>query len=193
MAIINENLLVKGARGNVAKQFVYRTHGNNTIIAKMPRINERASEEQLNRRELFASATMYAQGAVKNAELKKAYQQKAPPGQNSYNMAVRDFLKAPVVKRINTDAYERTVGSTIAVKAKDDFRVASVKVSIFLHASGELLEEGNAVPDPVNRERWSYTATRAPAAGEALIIIATATDIPGIRIRWKFWYRNFKP
>jgi hypothetical protein len=36
MAKVDENLLVRGARGNVAKQFVYRTHANRTHIVKMP-------------------------------------------------------------------------------------------------------------------------------------------------------------
>ncbi|WP_346320867.1 hypothetical protein [Chitinophaga sp. YIM B06452] len=181
MAKINENLLVKGARGNVGKQFVYRKHGNDTMIVRMPRMNKNAgsTDGQQSTREQFTSAAMYAQGAVKNAELKKEYQKKAPPGKTAYNMALRDYLKAPVVKKINTDQYKAVAGSTVVIHAKDDFRVVAVKVSIYLAATGNLLEEGNAVLDPINRERWIYTATQAPAAGEALKIVGTATDLPG--------------
>ncbi|MFI5155235.1 MAG: hypothetical protein ACHQEM_03575 [Chitinophagales bacterium] len=42
MANVNENLLVRGARGNVGKQFVYRKHGNNTNIVRMPTVNKNA-------------------------------------------------------------------------------------------------------------------------------------------------------
>lgn len=181
MAIINENLFVKGARGNVGKQLVYRKHGDNTTITRMPRINENAiaSEEQKEVRELFASAVMYAQGAVKSADLKREYLKKAKPGKTAYNMALRDFLKAPVVKKINTEKYNGTPGSTIIIHAKDDFRVVEVKVSIYNASTGELLEEGNATLAPINREQWIYTASQANASQDRLLIRATATDLPG--------------
>lgn len=181
MANINENLLVRGARGNVGKQFIYRKHGNSTIIARMPSVNPNAegSEAQLVRREYFESAAIYASGAIKNAELKKEYQKKAPPGKNAYNMALRDYLKAPVVKKVNTSSYNGTPGSAIVVYAKDDFRVVAVKVSIYVTSTNQLLEEGNAILDPIHLAQWIYTATQAHAALEDLTIIATATDLPG--------------
>ena len=36
MAKITKNLLVKGARGNPGKQYVYKTRGSRTYIARMP-------------------------------------------------------------------------------------------------------------------------------------------------------------
>jgi hypothetical protein len=180
MANINENLLVRGARGNVGKQFVYRKHGKNTHIVRMPAINKNAvaTADQIERRELFASAVLYAQGAVASADLKKEYQKKASPGKSAYNMAFRDYLKAPVVKKINAANYNGTPGSTIVVHAKDDFRVAEVKVRIF-NAEGVLLEEGNAVLNPVKLEQWIYTATQSNASLAGSMISATAIDVPG--------------
>src|SRR5687768_16697946 len=107
MANINENLLVRGARGNVGKQFVYRKHGNNTHIARMPviRKDKKATTDQLERRELFASASLYAQGAIASADLKKEYQKKASPGRTAYNIAFRDYLKSPVVIKIDAQSY----------------------------------------------------------------------------------------
>ena len=94
-------------------------------------------------------------------------------------MALRDFLKAPVVKKINTEKYNGTPGSTIIIHAKDDFRVAEVKVSIYRASTGDLLEEGYATLAPINREQWIYTASQANAVAEPLKIVATATDVPG--------------
>lgn len=180
MANINENLLVRGARGNVGKQFVYRKQGKSTHIARMPTINKKAvaTTEQIERRELFASAVLYAQGAIASADLKKEYQKKAPTGANAFNMAFRDYLKAPVVKKINAGNYNGTPGSTIVVQAKDDFRVAEVKVRIF-NAEGVLLEEGNAALNPVKLEQWVYTATQSNASFAGTMISATAIDVPG--------------
>lgn len=179
MANINENLLVRGARGNVGKQFVYRKQGKNTHIVRMPTINKKAvaSTEQIERRELFASAVLYAKGAIASADLKKEYQKKAPIGANAFNMAFRDYLKAPVVKKINAENYNGAPGSTIVVHAKDDFRVAEVKVRIFSTANGDLLEEGNAQLNPVKLEQWIYTASVNNT--EPVLIRATAIDLPG--------------
>ncbi|MRG46623.1 hypothetical protein GFS24_15980 [Chitinophaga sp. SYP-B3965] len=180
MALINENLLVRGASGNVGKQFVYRRRGNNTHIVKMPSIKKGAvaTTEQLEARDRFADAVLYAQGAISSAELKKEYQKTAPPGKTAYNMAFRDYLKAPVVKKIDASKYNRTPGSTIVVHAKDDFRVASVKVSIF-NNQGNLLEEGEALINPVKRGQWVYTVTQADTELTAAVIRAKATDLPG--------------
>lgn len=81
MANINENLLVPGARENVGKQFVYRKKGNNNHIARMPskKTGVVATEKQLEKRELFSSAALYAKGAISSAELKKEYEKKQLP------------------------------------------------------------------------------------------------------------------
>ncbi len=179
MANINDNLLVKGARGNVAKQFVYRKRGNKTFIVKMPQLNPNASQEQLTQRELFFFSYNVRSGRLAKRRPEKAYNRKAPPGSSAYNMALRDFLKAPVVRKIDTSRYTGTPGSTVIVQAKDDFRVAAVKVGIYIVATGAVVEEGNAVLDPITRDKWNYTATQAHAAVQELKIVATATDLPG--------------
>ena len=110
---------MRGARGNVGKQFVYRKHGDNTTIARMPSINKDAvpSAKQTENRELFADAASYAQGAMSSADLKKEYEKKATPGKTAFNIAFRDYLKAPVVKKIDVSNYKGTVGSVIVINA----------------------------------------------------------------------------
>ena len=100
MAKITENLLVKGARGNLGKQYVYKTRGSRTFIARMPVVNKDAvpTEKQSEVRESFGEASMYAQGAMSSPDLKKQYEKKATDGATAFNIAFRDFLKAPVVK-----------------------------------------------------------------------------------------------
>jgi hypothetical protein len=178
MAKIKDNLLVRGARGNVGKQFVYKKRGNDTHIARMPVVKKDAvvTEKQEQVRELFAAATQYAKGAITNPDLKREYEKKATAGNTAYNMALRDFLKAPKVKDIDTGKYNGTVGSIISVKAKDDFRVTEVLVSIRT-ATGELVETGNAILNPLNLNKWVYTATQNNAALAGSIITATARDL----------------
>jgi hypothetical protein len=180
MANINENLLVRGARGNVGKQFVYKKHGDNTNIARMPSINKNAvpTEKQAQKRELFSEAASYAQGAMSSADLKKEYEKKSSPGKTAFNIALRDYLKAPVVKKIDTSNYKGTIGSVIVVNAKDDFRVAELQVTIH-SATGVLLEEGKAVLDPIKRSLWNYTVTQNNAILAGSVVNAIATDLPG--------------
>jgi hypothetical protein len=180
MAKIYSNMLVKGASGHVGKQFVYKQKGNQTLIAKMPKINKNQAPtgDQVRVRELFAAAVNYASGAVNDPVLKAEYQKKAGQSTTAYNIAFRDYLKAPVVKSINADQYNGTVGSLITVNARDDFRVAEVKVSI-TDANGVLVEEGNAVLHPIDRNKWNYSATVSLAAIAGSIITAEAMDIPG--------------
>jgi hypothetical protein len=146
----------------------------------MPTINKDAvpSEKQTEKRELFAEAALYAQGAVASADLKKEYERKATPGLTAFNIAFRDFLKGPVVKKIDASNYKGNPGSVIVVKAKDDFRVVGVKVSIH-SATGVLVEEGSAVLNSINRNLWNYTATQTNAAMTGSVISCTATDLPG--------------
>jgi hypothetical protein len=180
MANVNENLLVRGARGNVGKQFVYRKHGDNTTIARMPSVNKDAvpTEKQLQKREQFSDAAIYAQGAMSSADLKKEYEKKTTPGKTAFNIAFRDFLKPPVVRKIDASGYNGTVGSIIVVNAKDDFRVAEVKLRIQT-AAGVLVEEGPAVLDPIRRSLWNYKATQPNASLAGSVITATAVDVPG--------------
>ena len=180
MAKIQNNDLVRGARGNFAKQFVYKKRGNNTHIARMPAVNKNgiSTPAQAGLRERFSSASLYAKGAVSNPELKKEYQKKPSPGATAFNMALRDYFKPPVVKSIDPSNYDGNVGSGLIVSAKDDFRVVAVSVSIRT-AAGVLLEEGAAQLNPVNLNQWIYTATVENAALAGTLITATASDLPG--------------
>ena len=180
MSKITNNLLVNGARGNVGKQFVYKKRGKNTHIARMPTIDENAvpTENQVKVRDRFAEASLFAKGAIASPDLKGEYERKAPAGKTAFNMAFKDYLKAPVVKSINPGTYTGLAGSLISITAKDDFRVAEVLVSIRT-ATGELVEEGKATLNPINLNLWIYTTVKANPSFAGGSISATAKDIPG--------------
>ena len=64
------------------------------------------------------------------------------------------------------------------MSAKDDFTIAEVFVSIRT-ATGELVEEGNAILNPINRNKWTYTAVTVNPALAGGSVSVTARDIPG--------------
>jgi BioD-like phosphotransacetylase family protein len=135
------------------------------------------TDKQIQIRESFAAAALYAEGALSDPELKKAYEKKATPGKPARIVAAKDYLKAPVVRRIDAEKYTGVAGSVITVSALDDFRVAEVTVSIHTVA-GVLVEEGNAILNPLDRSKWIYTALQANAARAGSKISATAFDLP---------------
>ena len=124
-------------------------------------------------------ATKYARSVKEGTDqgIKDAYIAARRPRQNLFSRAAADFMSPPVVKKIVMDAYTGVIGSTITIRAVDDFRVTGVQVQIYA-ASGTLLEKGNAVQQ-TNGLDWTYTATLANATLTGSKINAIATDVPG--------------
>ena len=179
MARIEKNGLVMGARGNYGKQFVYKKRGNKTHIATMPNASKvDPTPVQTGVRKQFSFAALYAKAAMLNPEIKKQYQQKAVDGATAFNVAVRDYFKAPEVASIDPSNYNGSVDSKLTIAAIDDFRVVSVKVTIQT-AAGDLVEEGEAHLNPEDLGKWIYTATQDNATLAGTVITATAKDRPG--------------
>jgi hypothetical protein len=86
---------------------------------------------------------------------------------------MRSFLR----RATGTGNYTGVIGSTIKIRAVDDFRVTGVQVEIYA-ANGTLLEKGNA-EQQVNGVDWIYTATQANNLLTGSKINAIATDVPG--------------
>lgn len=180
MAHSNNSVITGKLSGILGKELVFRDWENKTVVAKAPkaRVGE-PDAGQLQRQEKFLLASRYAK-AVKNGTdqgIKDAYTAALRPRQNLYSRALEDFMSSPVVKSVSTNSYTGVVGSTITVRAVDDFRVTGVQVEIFT-ASGTLLEKGNAVLQ-TNGLDWTYTTTQSNAALTGSKINAIATDVPG--------------
>jgi len=173
-------IISRSLKGALGKEIVFREWEGKTIVAKAPKSREgEPSDAQVQIQEKFLLATKYAKAILTDQDpgLRDAYAAVLRPRQNIYSRALEDFLSPPKIRSISTSAYDGTVGSKIAVRALDDFRVASVSVEIRA-ANGSLLEKGNAEPS-ANGIDWTYTATKVniPTAGSK--IMAMATDVPG--------------
>ncbi len=177
-----DNLFADGFTGKIGKNMVFRQKKSGTVIvAKSPRKTRNpVTEESLKIRSAFKEAVKYARAISKNpvnSVLKDAYQAAIKRDETAYNLALRDAVQPPKVTALNTDPYTGAIGSTIAVKATDDFKVSSVKVSIHA-ANGILIEEGNAVLNEIETE-WIYTATILNEQVAGTSVTATAFDHPG--------------
>ncbi|WP_343670107.1 hypothetical protein, partial [Chitinophaga sp.] len=101
-------------------------------------------------------------------ELKAYYKSLAGPGQNAYNMAVKDAYRSPEIQNIQFEE------ETVVVTAKNEFRVAEVNVRV-LDAAGGILERGKAVLGR-NGVDWYYKVSSLPPDGKLIIV---AVDLPG--------------
>ena len=95
-----------------------------------------------------------------------------------YGSAVTDYLKAPRILGIDHSGYAGLVGDFIRIRAIDDFRVESVRIEI-QNAADALIEQGNAVNDPLQSIHWNYAATQPNALVPGTRIRVVVTDRPG--------------
>jgi len=169
MALVKDNLLLHAVRGTLGNQFTIYERNDQIIIAKKrgPSKNK-PTKKQLEARYKMKVAAAYAKAILLDPEIKAYYKSLAGPGQNAYNMAVKDAYKSPEVQNI------RFEDETVVVTAKDEFRVAEVTVRV-LDADGVILERGAAVVGR-NGVDWYYKVASRPPGGK---IIVVAVDLPG--------------
>lgn len=169
MALVKGNVLLQLVRGSLGDQItIYERNGQIIMAKKRGRSDKKPTKKQLEARFQLQMAAAYAKQALQDPELKAYYQSKAGPGQNAWNMAIKDAYNSPEVQNI------RFEDTAVVVTAKDDFRVAEVKVNV-VDAKGDLLERGQAVLGR-NGVDWYYKAASLPAGGRIKVI---AQDLAG--------------
>lgn len=172
-----DNDLVMGSSGKIGKMLVFRQRAGKTIIAKRGTRKGPLSVDQETFTERFREAAIYAK-KVSDDPIKKAmYEAVAKPGQSAYNLALADFCKAPVVKKITLDDYNGQIGGTILIRAIDNFKVEAVTVQI-LDENSTILETGQAILED-NGLDWLYTATVDNPSPQGSTVRVTASDLPG--------------
>ena len=169
MAISTNNLLLQYVSGTIAGQLtIYERNGQIIIAKKRGPSKKKPTQKQLEARYKIQVAAAYAKAMLEDPELKAFYAAKAGPGQNAYNMAVKDAYSSPDIQQI------RLEDSTVVVTAKDEFRVEHVEVKV-LDAQGNKLASGKAEMGR-NGVDWYYKAETLPPGGK---IVALAVDLPG--------------
>lgn len=172
-------MIWKSASGTVGKELTITTKRSGTVLIGKHRKASSVdpTEDQLKVQQRFKQGTIYAKAVMQNPDLKAQYQAAAKNDQSAYNVALRDAFKAPEINDVTTAGYTGAIGTTITVRATDDFKVAGVKVKI-TNAAGVLLEQGDAILLE-NGLDWLYTATVLNDAVQGSMITVSAKDLPG--------------
>lgn len=169
MALVKDNMLLQLVKGSLGGQLtIYERNGQIIMAKKRGPSRKKPTSKQMEARYKLMEAAAYAKEMLKDPELKAYYQSKAGPGQNAYNMAIKDAYRSPAVQQVKLE------DDTVVVTAKDEFRVAAVEVRV-LDAAGVILERGQAVLGR-NGVDWSYVIANV-AAGDKVIVVAA--DLPG--------------
>ena len=179
MAKVKNNALVKGFSGTIGGELTFRQIGGETFVSKYQKApTVLATEKKAAVQTKFGLATAYARKAVKDPAIKSLYQAFVKGGQRAFNIAMIDALNPPVVQSIAAENYSGLVGDSILIRAIDDFKVASVVVSIY-NQKGDLVEKGNAVALENGENDWQYIATKSNKEFHGSVIDAVAIDLPG--------------
>ena len=178
MATTKNNVIVKGASGKFGRQIVFSQRAGKTIMSKPPLRTAPPTTKQKEQQTKFARAAAYAKNALLDPTLKEAYTTEAKKRQDvsPYNMAMTDYLRPPVITKVDTSNYTGDAsGEKIIIEAGDAFKITTMKVKITA-ANNSTLEEGNAT---LVNGKWQYTTTTANATLTGTKIILIATDRPG--------------
>ena len=155
-----------------------RKVGSRVVVVNRPvRKTSPLSEKQVLHQEKFRQAVHYANQQMDQEESRSMYDKVATEKKSAFIVALSDYLNEPKIGAIDPSEYNGTPGSTILIKAVDDFMVTGVKV-VITDSDGNVLEKGDASPTPT-LYMWNYTATVINPSVKGTIIKAVATDRPG--------------
>ncbi|OMP76487.1 hypothetical protein [[Flexibacter] sp. ATCC 35208] len=169
MALVKDNILLQLVRGTLGDQItIYERNGQIIMAKKRGPSKKKPTKKQLEARYKMKIAAAYAKVILKDPVLKAYYQSLAGPGQNAYNMAVKDAFRSPEIQQIRLEEMD------VVVTAKDEFRVAEVEVRV-VDAAGSILERGKAVLGR-NGVDWYYKTVGLPPGGKVVVV---AVDLPG--------------
>jgi hypothetical protein len=174
-------ILQSGLRGlsGGMQDWVYQYRDGKTYLGPKPRRTREPSQAELNQRERFKEAALYAKSALADPATREFYETVAAErGTPVFALAVGDFLNQPSIKPLDLSNYKGQVGDPILIRAVDDIGLADVEVELTA-SNGTQIEKGKAVENGVRTGRWTYTATAPVALGSDIFIKVVGVDHAG--------------
>lgn len=179
MSKVKLNPVIEQLRGQIG-DLVFKRYHDRTILSRKPDSSDRPwSAAQMLHRERFGQASRYGRQVMADPALRALYQAAATAcKQPLFSLIVGDYLNAPVVQRVDLEAFQGASGDRIVVDAQDDFSVTRVRVEVRSNG-GAVLESGEALETPAGSGQWRYTVQTNLASGTTVQVEAQAYDRPG--------------
>ena len=177
MAKVTPNPALEGIHGSVGRLVFRKFYGKTVVSFNAHERHERkptlAEEPQIDR---FRHATLRAKDA--SPEMCARYRERAKLlNKPAYAVRTADYMHPPVIESVILAGYTGRPGEVILVRAKDDFEVKDVTVTLRL-PGGEILESGTAQPTSGDAELFLYRTTAAPSRGSEVTVTVVARDWP---------------
>ncbi len=177
MALVKDNIIIKGLSGRVGKHIVFKNYGSKTVVSAYPDMSRvKLSAKQKKENERFRKAMAYARSQMSDPEARSAYEEKATGLQKPHNVAIADFYHPPVIGQVDVSIAKTGQADRIFIEATDDFMVVKVEVEI-TGEEGSEKEKGQAMP--VREGKWLYVVQGVYSSPEELKIAVRAWDKPG--------------
>jgi len=179
MSIVRNNHLLVGASGALGKNVVYKQWRGRVVMANMPKKRKGSSEKQKDQQHRFKEAVTFAKRATANPQWKAMYEKGINEKENKFSanaVALSDYLNSPEIGEINVLNYTGAPGELIRIRAWDDFKVASVHVTIT--RNNVIIEKGKAQPRG-KKGLWRLMTTVRNESAPGTVITVVANDMAG--------------
>ncbi|MFA0964394.1 hypothetical protein AB9P05_21490 [Roseivirga sp. BDSF3-8] len=178
MAVIENNPWIEGARGMVRGAIVYRQRAGRTIVSARPATSSRPlSEKQKAHHRRFREATAYSKRVKEDDELFAKYAAAAEGFISWQNVAVRDYMYAPVVEKVVAEGFTGKAGEVLEVYGSDDFGICSLQVRV-MDGRGAVLESGECI-ELIANEVYAYYLKRDVDMANGVSVRVEAADAAG--------------
>ncbi len=177
MGKVKNNLVTQGFSGKFGEDITFRQIGGKTFFARRGVSSVPPSARQLEMRNKFSQASMYASQALSNPQVNQHYQlmAKFQGLRSAYLAACADFLTPPEIGGLNTSAYHGKTGDLVTITSLTPYKITEIEIQI-LTPNGTLLESGKAV---VREPKWRYMAKVDNTQVQGSRLIVTARDRQG--------------
>ena len=143
MAKTSENHLTMNYRGKFGDEFVFRMHGDKSVMCKLHDYSKKIWTARQNDNRLnFRKSAIWARNVTKDAKVKRYYKKKAKKGQSAYNMAIGDHMKKFSLKP-DFSLYNFIKGGKIKFMMKHVFGASYAEVTVF-GIGGGIIKRGPA-------------------------------------------------
>jgi hypothetical protein len=171
MGKIKNNLATQGFSGKLGEDIVFRQVGGKTFFAKRGVLSSPPSTLQLQMRDKFAQAALFASGEMDKPHAYQDYKvlAKFQGLRSAYVAAFKDFITLPEIGGLNTSVYRGKAGDLIGITSMVPYKVTEIEIRIF-SPDGTVLESGKAV---AREPKWRYTARvdNPQVQGSRIIVI----------------------
>ena len=177
MARAKKNSFLKDVTGKIGNNFVVKNYADGrTVIQNKGKRPKKKSQEQKSHFNRFGDSSHYASYQLARPDVRELYERRAKgTKRNAQNLMVRDYLRAPEIYAIELQNYTGSPGEVIRIRAADDFKIVSMKVTIL--TGNKIIEKGEAQLRG-KKGLWRYFTTVKNDHPAGTVITALAMDMP---------------